>query len=68
VINNNIIARVNSFNYLRYTTTTRNCRGLGIKMKGLNQMCSTLRRTLNNETRKETQIMFHEAMAVPTLT
>jgi hypothetical protein len=31
-------------------------------------MCSSIRRTLNNRTRKVAQIKFYKAMAVPTLT
>jgi hypothetical protein len=31
-------------------------------------LCSTIRRTLNNKTRKETQIRFYKAMVVPALT
>jgi hypothetical protein len=58
VINNNIIEQVNSFNYLEYTITASNNTDLEIKMNRFNQMCSTMRRTLNNKTRKETQIKF----------
>jgi hypothetical protein len=31
-------------------------------------MCGTIRRTLNKKTRKDTQIKFYKAMAVPTFT
>jgi hypothetical protein len=68
VINNNITERANSFNYLRYIMKITNSRDLGIKMNRFNQICSTLRRTLNIKTRKETQIKFYKATAVPTLT
>jgi hypothetical protein len=51
VINNNIIEKVNSFNYLQYTITTSKGRDLEIKMNRFNQMCSTIQRTLNNKTR-----------------
>jgi hypothetical protein len=37
-------------------------------MNIFNQMCSTIRRTLNYRTRKDTQIKFYKAMAVPILT
>jgi hypothetical protein len=68
VRNNNIIKQLNSFNYLGYTITVSNNRDFRIKMDRFNQMCSTIRRTLNNKIRKETQIKFYKATAVPTLT
>jgi hypothetical protein len=37
-------------------------------MNRFNKMCSTVRRTLNNITRKETQINFYKAMAAHALT
>jgi hypothetical protein len=52
-INNRVIEQVNSFNYLGYTITITNNRDLEIKMNRSNQMCSTMRITLNNKTRKE---------------
>jgi hypothetical protein len=61
VINNNIIEQVNSFNYSIKQQTR-------IKRNRSNQMCSTIRRTLNNKPRKGKQIKFYKAMAVPTLT
>jgi hypothetical protein len=67
-INNSIIEEVNSFNYLGYTITILNNRDLGINMNRFNQMCSTTRRALNNKIRKETQIRFYQATAVPALT
>jgi hypothetical protein len=36
-------------------------------MNRFNQMCSTVRRTLN-KTRKGTQVKFYKAVVVPTLT
>jgi hypothetical protein len=68
VINNNIIEEVNSFDYLGYAITVSNDRDLEIKMNIVNQMCSTIRRTLNNKTRKQTQITSYKAMAVLTPT
>jgi hypothetical protein len=68
VRNNNIIEQVNGFNYLRYTITLSNKRGLEIKINKFNQICSTIRRRLNNNRRKETQTIFYKAAAVLTLT
>jgi hypothetical protein len=51
VMSNNIIKKVNSFNYLEYTITASNNSDLEIKMNRFHQMCSTIRRTLNNKTR-----------------
>jgi hypothetical protein len=67
VINNNIIEQVNSFNYLEYTITVTKSRYLEIKMNRLNEICKTVRRTLNDKPRKESQIKFCKAVAVPTL-
>jgi DNA modification methylase len=66
VINNNILEQVNSFNYLGCIITVYNNTDLEIKRNRFNQMCSTIR-TMNNKTRKETQINFYTAMAVSTL-
>jgi hypothetical protein len=68
VINNNIIEHVNNFNYLEYAIAVSNNTDLEIKMNRFNQFCSTIRRTLNNKTRTETQIKFYKVMVVPTLT
>jgi hypothetical protein len=67
VINNNINERANSFNYLGYTIIVTNNTDLEIKMNRFNQICSTIR-TMNNKTRKETQIKFYKAMAISGLT
>jgi hypothetical protein len=56
VINNNTIEQVNIFNYLGYTITLSNNRDLGIERNRFNQICSTIRRTLNNKTREESNI------------
>jgi hypothetical protein len=63
VINNHIIELLNNFNYLGYTITVTNHRDLEIKMSRFNQLCSTVRRTLNNKTRKDTDIKFCKAMS-----
>jgi hypothetical protein len=68
VVNNNIIEQVHSFVYVGYTIVVKNNRGLEIKMNRFNQMYSTIRRTLNNKTRKDTQKKFYKAMALSTLT
>jgi TRAP-type mannitol/chloroaromatic compound transport system permease large subunit len=67
VINNNIIIQVNSFNYLGYTITVSNIRDLEIKRNRFNQMCSLIRRILNNKTRKDTPMKFRKSIVVPTL-
>jgi hypothetical protein len=67
IVINNINEQVNSFNYLGCTITVSNNRGLEMKVNRCNQMFSIIQRTLNDKTRKETQIKFYEAMAVPTL-
>jgi hypothetical protein len=67
VINNNITEQLISFNYLGYTRTVTNNTDLDIKMNRINQMCSTIRRTLVQKTRKQTQIESDKAMAVPVL-
>jgi hypothetical protein len=68
ILINNIIEQLNSFNYLGYTITVSNNRDLEIKRNRFNQICSTIRTTLNNKTRKETQFKVYKAVAVPTLT
>jgi hypothetical protein len=68
VINNNIIEQVNSFSYLGYKITVPNNRDFEINWNRFNQMCSTIRRTLKNKTRKETQAKFYKAMALSVLT
>jgi nitrogen-specific signal transduction histidine kinase len=56
VINNNIIERVYSTNYLGYTITVSNNRDSETKMNRFNQMCSSAIRTLNNKASKERQM------------
>jgi hypothetical protein len=53
---------------LGYTITASSNRDLEVKMIKFNLMCSAIRRTFNNKTRKELQINFHKVMATPTLT
>jgi hypothetical protein len=48
-----------------YTIIVTNNRDLEIKTNRFDQMCSTI---TNNKTRKDTQILFYKAMAVPILT
>jgi hypothetical protein len=67
-VNNYIIERVNIFNYLGHTITVTNSRDSEIKMIRLNEVCNTVRRTLSDKKRKQTQIKFYNAVAVPTLT
>jgi hypothetical protein len=55
IVINNTVEEVYSFNYLRYIIIASNNGDLEIKMNRFNQMCSTIRRKLNNKTRKETQ-------------
>jgi hypothetical protein len=64
--NNNIIEKIDSFNYLGTIFTVTNSRDLEIKMNRFKQMFRTVRRTLHNETRKDTQMKSYKAMAVPT--
>jgi N12 class adenine-specific DNA methylase len=61
VIDNSIIEEVNNFNYLRYATAVSRNGGLEIKVNRLNQMCSTIGRTLNNKKREGTQILTYGA-------
>jgi hypothetical protein len=68
VVNNNISKQVNSFNYLGNTIRISNNRDLDINVKRYNRKYSTIRRTRINKTRNDTQIHFHEAMVVLTLT
>jgi hypothetical protein len=68
IINNDITKHVNSFNYLGYIITATKNRNLEIKINKFNQMCSTIRTTLNKKTRNDTQLKIYKAMAVPTLT
>jgi hypothetical protein len=65
---NHITEQVNSFNYSGYIIIATNNRDLKIKMNRFNKICSTIKRTLNNKTRKDTQIKFDKAMAEPILT
>jgi hypothetical protein len=68
VIDNNIFKQVNSFNYLGHTIIATNNIYLEITMNRLNEKCSTIRGKLNNERRKETEVMFYNGMTVHTLT
>jgi hypothetical protein len=67
VINNDIIEKVNSSNYLGYNSRMTNNREIEIKLKRFNQIYGIIRRTLNNKMRKDAQIKFYKPLEVPML-
>jgi hypothetical protein len=53
------------FTYLGCDVTYDTNRNIAVKLKKFRHICGTLKGTLKNRTRKETQIKFYRVMAVP---
>jgi hypothetical protein len=60
LINNNIIEKVNSFNYLGYLIRRQ-------RLRYKSEIIESIGRTLNKK-KKDTQIKLYKVMGVPTLT
>jgi hypothetical protein len=67
VIEDKTLEQVNNFKYLGYDVTFLEETDIDAKIKKFQNICGTIRRTLKEKTRKDTQIKFCQVMAVPTL-
>jgi hypothetical protein len=67
VIDNKIMEQVSHFNYLGCDVSYNYDADLQIKLNKFQYMCGTIKRTLTNKTRKDTQLKFYKVMVVPTL-
>jgi hypothetical protein len=67
MIDNKIIEQESHFNYLGCDISWNYDADIQIKVNKLQYKCGTIKRTLTNKTRKDTQLEFYEVMAVPTL-
>jgi hypothetical protein len=67
VIDNKIMEHVSHFNYLGCDVSYNYDADLRIKLNKFQYMCGTIKRTLTNKTRKDTQLKFYKVMVVPTL-
>jgi hypothetical protein len=66
VIDNKIIEQVSHFNYLGCDVSYNYDADLQIKLNKFQYMSGTIKHTLTNKTRKDTQLKFYKVMAVPT--
>ena len=67
VIEDQVLEQVSHFKYLGCDITYDEDKDIINKVNTFQRICGTIRRTLKNKTRKETQIKFYEVMAVPTV-
>jgi hypothetical protein len=67
VIDNKIIEQVSHFNYLGCDVSYNYDADLQIKLNKFQYMSGTIKRTITNKTRKDTQLKFYKVMAVATL-
>jgi hypothetical protein len=67
MINNNIIEQVKNFNYLGCDIQYNYDADLQNKLHKFQYMCGTIKQTLINKTRKDTQLKFYKVMAVSVL-
>lgn len=67
VIEDQVLEQVSHFQYLGCDITYDEDKDIKNKVNTFQRICGTIRRTLKNKTRKETQIKFYKVMAVPTV-
>ena len=65
VIEGETIEQVRDFNYLGSWLSHIESKDIEDKMNKMNMMCGTIKRTLKNKCRPETQLKFYKVMAVP---
>jgi hypothetical protein len=67
ITDNKIIEQVSHFNYLGCDVSCNCDADLQIKLNTCQYMCGTIKRTLTNKIRKDTQLTCYIVMALPTL-